>query len=138
MIKSIPIRRWRWAVPVFLALLAPTAGCKDPANEVRASCETRTTWKHAFNRNCTNCLAKAATPKCNVKCTDKDYSGKCDSEHEAMRKEPTCEGVAACLHECKRGDCACEEACYEGKARCKQLAGTADACTTSVCDAHCR
>ncbi len=112
--------------------------CRDGANEVRKSCDTRATWKQAVTKKCTNCLAKAATPKCNVKCTDKDYSGTCDDEAAAVRKEPSCEGVDRCLHECKPGDCGCEDKCYEGKPKCKELTGVAEACVTSVCDEWCK
>jgi hypothetical protein len=123
------------------ALALGLFACKDGATELRKSCDTRAGWKKAVSRNCTQCLAKASIPKCNVKCTDKEYSGKCDDESEAARKEPTCEGVDWCLHACQReadGDCACEEKCYEGKPRCKELTGVADACVTSVCDAWCK
>ncbi len=120
------------------ALAFGVLACRDGATEVRKSCDTRTGWKQAVAKKCTDCLAKASIPKCNVKCTDKEYSGQCDDEAEATRKEPTCEGVDWCLHECKRDDCACEEKCYEDKARCKELTGVAEACVTSVCDAYCR
>src|SRR5688500_9997100 len=92
---------------VLLALGGP--GCKDPSSTegVRKVCEARKTWKHAVRRDCTNCLAKASVEKCNAKCTDRDYSGKCAAEHTAMRKEPTCEGVNLCVHKCGDQDCDC-------------------------------
>jgi hypothetical protein len=121
-----------------LALALGMAGCKDEATAVRTTCETRTEWQHEVARKCTNCLAKSSTPKCNASCTDKEYSGTCAAEEDAVRKEPSCEGVDRCLHECKADDCGCEERCYEGKPRCKELAGARDACTTNVCDAYCR
>ena len=123
---------------VGLACLLGPLACKDGATEVRKSCDTRAAWTKAVTKKCTNCLAKSAIPKCNSSCTDKEYSGKCDDEGETARKEPTCEGVDRCLHECPRNDCACEEKCYEGKARCKELSGIAQACVTSVCDEWCR
>jgi hypothetical protein len=120
-------------LPLFLG------ACKgdDPA-AARKVCETRKEWKHSLRKECVTCLAKAATPKCNSKCTDKEYSGRCSSEDEAMRKEPTCEGVLACVLACSKDDCDCVDRCYEGKPACHAVGAARDACTTDVCDAYCR
>lgn len=129
----------RGGLTLALLALASLVGCRsNDADKVRVSCETRKAWAGEFSRDCTKCLAKASTPKCNVKCTDRDYSGKCADEHEAMRKEPTCEGVIACVKVCRVDDCSCLDRCYEGKPRCRELAGEVDACTTDVCAESCR
>jgi len=103
---------------------------------VRRACEARKTWQNPPPRECSNCMAKATTPKCTT-CNVKDYSGVCADQEKARRDEPTCKDVNVCLFRCK-DDCDCRDKCYADKATCEKLSGAVDLCTNQACDKSCR
>jgi hypothetical protein len=103
---------------------------------VRKACAARASWATPISQHCSNCKAKATTPKC-TSCNVKPYSGACADQEKARRDEPSCNDIEVCLFRCK-GDCDCLDKCYEGKAACEKLAGAVDACVNEACAESCK
>lgn len=102
--------------------------------DVFEACAIRGSWAGGDTSRCTTCVAYATTPKCD--CGSYDYAGKCDAAQRAVREEPSCVDVDACVVGCK-SDCACVDRCYQGRA-CKVVAAARDGCVAQVCEAECR
>ena len=105
-------------------------------DDVTKACDIRATWSHASTQACTQCIAFASVPRC--PCQDEDYAGKCNSQQVAKNQEPSCNDIDTCVGACKASDCACVEACYDGKGACRPLAAAVDGCLAATCDTYCR
>jgi hypothetical protein len=107
-------------------------------NDVVKACELRKAWTKRESVACTDCLAISSAPACDCPAYQQDFAAVCYEQSRARASEPQCEGVPGCVAACDRADCACIDACFAGKDRCRELTSAADGCTTDVCDAYCR
>jgi hypothetical protein len=104
-------------------------------NDVAQACAITSAWTKTAEKACTDCRSISRAPKCD--CLTLPYGGKCDEPQKAMNAEPSCDGVDGCISSCAKTDCACIEACTEGKA-CRKLAAARDGCVADVCDQYCK
>lgn len=120
------------------------AACTDEeplnngVNDVKAACELRVGWTKADSTACVECIAVSKAPKCECPAYQQGYAAKCNVQLTARAEEPTCEETYGCVGACDEKDCACVDACFAGKERCRELTSAVDGCTTDVCDAYCR
>jgi hypothetical protein len=130
---------------VSLLVLGVVAACgpDDPppnngVNDVEKACEIRIGWANRGTVACTDCLSISQAPKCDCPDFQQEFAAKCHEQARARTNEPTCDGVPKCVGDCDPTDCACTEACFAGKERCREVSSAAEGCTTDVCDAYCR
>ena len=127
----------------FTASVLAACGPDDPppnngVNDVKKACEIRTAWQKRGTTACTDCLSISTAPKCDCPLFQQEFAAKCSEQARARTDEPTCEGTPTCVGDCDRTDCACIDACFVGKERCREVTSAVDGCTTDVCDAYCR
>lgn len=129
----------------FSVLVAVVAACGGPSsppqngvNDVKKACEIRLGWTNRSAVACTDCLSISQAPKCDCPAFQQEYAAKCSEQARSRSDEPSCDGTPGCVGNCQPDDCACIDACFAGRERCRELTSAADGCTTDVCDAYCR
>ncbi|MEM9875237.1 MAG: hypothetical protein AAF928_10110 [Myxococcota bacterium] len=118
---------------------SPTTNAKGVTlTSVAETCAYKDAWKHKIRSRCTKCISLAKAPKCGCKKDEKAYSGMCASfQNKRLAAKETCDEAWQCSYKCKRGDCACTEACFAGKPECAQLELDVDLCLVDVCEPYC-
>jgi hypothetical protein len=108
----------------------------DGVDDVVKACQIRAGWVHINTSLCGECTGLTTAPRCS--CSHDDFAGACNTRQAAFTNEPTCDGVVECVYNCKQGDCACVDACYVGKDKCRPLGAALDGCVAEQCADSCQ
>jgi hypothetical protein len=130
------------AVVPLLVLTLVRCSPSDPTlrrgvDDVKAACEIRAAWTTPTADACVACQSTAILERCACESL-REFSGACFEEAERARREPSCAAeISPCVRACEPGDCACEDACYEGRDACRTAASVREGCVADVCAPFC-